>query len=494
MSEEEILTFVRRFNRRKQGLVPVIGMELLCIRTSDSDFEGEPLNFQQFLVERFFTEDRSGLQADLYEKRRKELIEADFYYCLTLLSKLPGFQDDYADLLSVDLNLAIDDSVLLFLQQNEFPLILTTIPSDIIERSLKEKQYQSIWYEPTWDPKDLIDFSHPIVFHLLGNADSNEWVKNEKGLVFFMSSLLSVDHTPTNVLNKDRLKIERMLVMGCELPDWVFRLLLVRLFVRIDNSMLIKDASNGYWMDDSDSAGENESEGRQRAISPSQSEFLQMINFRHLSELHKVMALLNASSGSLKRGQLDNGHGYEYDIFLSYAGQDIDMKKAVLRELLRLNPELKIWSAPERTQVGGDYNERILEGIMKSRYFMPVVSDDYLDKLLSANPEHGVGLKFETQEAVKELERRNDARSKMGEPPLLTYSLPVYDPGARYYDKKADHSVKITNSILEKLSETENSQMNPELFKGKHMYEFVPNNRECSFYSRDWSECKTELR
>ena len=489
MTEKEIQELVRDFNNRKDSIVPVIGEEVLCYvddaHLNDNYAPDGSVVLQEYLVDYMFSNvDASDLtEEDVVLKNRMK--DADWYYCLTLLEKrfVTNFENDFVDIMK-DPHVKLTYEVGRFLEQNNFSMILTTLTTDVIERSIESKHYKALWYDIDWNPKDPYLHNQPTVFHLMGNSGEYAFVKNENELVEYLYNLLSTEHGPVAIYSE--LIKKALMMLGCELPDWVFRLLLYRM-----DKKVFDGKKKGFWFTDimhNDSPHQDDkpiSDG----MTLSQLDFLNP-RFPHLSDLKEILPKLTSGSDIIDSNQR---HGYEYDIFLSYAGGDVDYKNAVTRELLRQCPQLKIWAAPERVKLGDNYWSRIQEGIRNSRYFMPLVSDEYIDKMLSPNQEHGEWLKKETNEAIAELKRRNEKLLVEDKPPLSIYSLPVFNPKAKFYNDKLHHMCSIDSGTIEKLADGNNPKLPPSLFLRLHMYEFNVKDENCTFRDNKWCRYKGEI-
>lgn len=489
MTEKEIQELARDFNNRREYIVPVIGEDLLCYvedaQQSEKYAPDGSISLQQYLVDHLFVEKDPSMLSESERALKERMKEADWYYCLTLLGKKDDrFETKYINILR-DPHVKLSYETGSFLEQNNFHLILTTLTTDIIERTVGDKQYNSIWYNLDWKANTSCSLEQPTVFHLMGNSNAFRFVKNENDLVEFLDKLLSIDHGPDGIFTQ--LTDKALMMLGCELPDWVFRLLLYRMDKNgFDGKKL------GFWLEGPNTISnpQNDDNVIIKEMSSSQMDFLDQIRFQHLSDLKRILPLL--TPGSDFNGNIRQ-HGYEYDIFLSYAGEDVGYKNAVARELKRQCPQLNIWAAPERTKQGGDYWIHIQEGIKKSRYFMPLISTGYLDKMLNPDPEYGKWLKEETNEAVAELERRNKNNKEKGKSPVMVYSLPVFDPRGKFYDTSVRHLCSITNTMIEKFANEEEHLLPPCMFLQKHMYDFQENDADCTFCTNEWGRYKEEI-
>lgn len=484
MTEKEIQELVRNFNDRKDFIVPVIGEDFLFYvddaHLNDRFAPEGSVPLQQYLVDNYLPD-----VTEQTKNIRDRMIEADWYYFLTLLDKtIKNFGTIYTNVLK-DAHVKLSKEIVLFLEQNNFPFILTTLTTDVIERTVGDRQYKAMWYHTNWAPNTLYPIEQPTVFHLMGDSKSFSFVKNENDLVLFLDNLLSTEHGPNGIFSQ--LTDKALMVLGCELPDWVFRLLLYHM-----DKIGFDGKKQGFWFTGPEimvgTPGQEKPLSREMTLS--QLDFLDQIRFQHLSDLKKILPLLLPGSDT---DDFNQRHGFKYDIFLSYAGGDVDFKNAVARKLQDQYPQLKIWAAPERTQQGGDYWENIQKGIQQSRYFMPLISFEYLAKMLSPDEEYGKWLKEETKEAVAELNRRNEKLSAEGQSPIGIYSLPVINAKGQYFDTNLHRPCPINNEVVEKFAEGDQPKLPPVLFLRKHMYEFLENSGQCTFLNNDWSRYKGEI-
>lgn len=149
-------------------------------------------------------------------------------------------------------DIKLRDCVKTFLEQGDFPVIVTTIGFDIIEKALNKALNNNIYYSEWYNPNGRNDFpfitekQKRVVYHIFGGRDCNTWVYNEQSLLRFIHALHSGDFEAKNLSNylcgTGQDVVKRPLILGSTLPDWLFRFLIYPLYK--DNL----PNSYGYWM------------------------------------------------------------------------------------------------------------------------------------------------------------------------------------------------------------------------------------------------------
>lgn len=67
-----------------------------------------------------------------------------------------------------------------------------------------------------------------------------------------------------------------------------------------------------------------------------------------------------------------------FDVFISYASQDLEYVKELVAHLEDLG--IHVWFDKSQVQWGDQFQAKIDEGILHSRFFLPVISKHYIDK------------------------------------------------------------------------------------------------------------------
>lgn len=207
-------------------IIPIIGDEVLYIVNES----GDKVSLQNYILQELNIEYKQQIQEYSFKnmivferlKGRKAFIRS----IKTIIDKQ---------------KIEIDPRVLCFLKYGEFPLIITTTCTDVLERALTG--YESIDYRcaNTDDIGEIAQdkrLAKKTIFHLFGRPDKSmvaSCVVTENDLLKYLHGLSDSGTAPQKlrqyIQNKrpnDEEGLERreILALGCNIPDWVFRFLL----------------------------------------------------------------------------------------------------------------------------------------------------------------------------------------------------------------------------------------------------------------------------
>lgn len=429
------------------------------------------------IIERAYN---SNIIIELTEEELKNIVNEGYYGISLLQSKLG--KDLYKEIFNLIMdednnvydNICVKKEVLSFLLVCNFPLIITTSCFPILEKEL-EGGYESYWNE--YETKNDKDLPSKCIYHIFGESKPNDsnWGYNEKHVLHFLKSSLG-SYSLANLTAAKENPRKTLMFLGNDSPDWLFRFILTPIY-----GGDVYDDGNGYYMS---------VDCRDEECSLNQ--FLSDIQFEKESELINVLKNVTAKIENTKPSNPTIKHGKKYDFFVAHAGEDTeDALKLV--ERLR-NNGLEVWFDRERLK-DGYYWEKIISALKDSAYFIPFVTEHYMDKnkkyetvkgilsKLSIN-EESIGM----EECVKleshldgvqiELLLVNKWRNK---DPQKTYSIPIYLKGSEVKGFPID-----TKSIRRW---SENSIYLPQsLFWGLHMYEFDVENPQRLVL--DWGKYK----
>lgn len=452
MHKEEI---AQDLYERKDYLVPFIGDDLFYVNVAD----GSKQTLQSYIVDAF-VKNNPGIMVTPEEI---DTMKTSGYYGLTLLNR--RFKDKYIlhykeYVKSVKDQIYLNDIVKQFLELGGFPLIITTTPFDFIEKELsKSENYTSIYYSIDNPPvNETIESKDHIVFHLFGQADKfkSKWVYNERELLMFLHSLHDSTTAPKGITSY--LADKSMLILGCNLPNWLFQFLWFPMNIQRDPLFPTgEDSTEGYFF------GKAEKESHL-------DDFLQEIGFTSIEEMEDVM------KSTIKLYRTTKPHATDrFDVFISYASENYNIARMIKNHLK--SKGLYVWIDKDdgngEVEKGGEYWKRIETGIHHSKYFMPIVTAEYLNKWLlnHTNPDTNEqpGLLIETNMAVEW--RKNEQNQFKDED---VYSLPVITDSV----KPEVLGILAKNGILPK-----------ELFLNMQCYNYSTQNN-CTFNSHPWEKYK----
>ena len=408
---------------KKRGtIVPIIGDDTIVYREKDS---GEEIPFQEFILREF---QRKYPYVEVNDADVVSIRERG-YYGLSLMSQYyeRRFLDDFMDFVNDNRScIKLKDEVLDFLVTFNFPIIITTVCFDIIEQQLKGKieDYKSIWYRLNKENRTL---PARCVYHIFGQAkDGSKWVSDEDLLLSFLLSHNHNDFGAKGLTDYLKENEKKLLALGCNLPNWLFRFLWQPTQAGRTGSM---KTTQGYWIN-------------KEKPEDSFENFLKKKNF---SADEQVKEILEDATKSLQEELLREAEERSaeinaeehFDVFISYASEDRQVATVIFEALRNIN--VKAWfddRGKGEITPGSPYWEKIQNGIQHSAHYMPIVTGKWMEKMTSTS-----SLKEETLMVKDWLAecRKSDSPVQL----KSNYSIPVIVDGSEY------NEVEITNGYIE---------------------------------------------
>lgn len=348
----------------------------------------------------------------------------------------------------------MNDTVKEYIKRTQPKLIITTSSFSLLEKELNLDGKSSFWYsidDNQTDNKLLLSPKRTVVYHLFGNAEAPmpDWVYNDSSLLKFIHCLHDKNSSPDGLTQY--LKKKFLLILGCKLPNWFFQFILYPL-----NQELIinrRSTRQGFWLRTS------------RDESLALKSFLDGINFLSIKDMEEIIRGVNERL-EVKLSSEENDNE-DYDIFISHAGEDSDLAINIAEYLLKKG--IRVWIDRRRgngeTEKAGDYLERIKHGIEHSRYFMPIVTSNYVYKCRQGD------FGIETDYAVEWFKNGDECKKQEG---IRVYSLPVVVDQASYNLGKSLNVLPV------------------ELFGTNHYYIFTGNDGDGkdTFLNHPWENFK----
>lgn len=209
----------------------------------------------------------------------------------------------------------LDPLVLDFLTVFHFPVIITTscftYIEEAINKQLSSSKYKPVIYNPKDNNSNKLDNS---IYHLFGNAEDrfSDWVYNEDVLLEFLHNLHSSDHSCKNLREYIIKSKSTMMILGCDLSDWLFRFLWYRMGYP-------EKERTGYWLNNN--------------LNIELSYFLKNISYSSINTVNEFLTKTTA----LKRKEIAEEIIYDkldqYDLFISYAGEDEKIAKKLYENI-----------------------------------------------------------------------------------------------------------------------------------------------------------------
>ena len=420
--EETRRSIIRDMVKKRGAIVPIIGDDPIVYRKKDS---GEEIPFLEFILREF---QKKYPHVEVSDTDVVSMRERG-YYGLSLMSQYyeRRFLDDFMDFVNDNRScIKLKDEVLDFLVTFNFPIIITTVCFDIIEQQLKGKieDYKSIWYRLN---KENSTLPARCVYHIFGQAkDGAKWVSDEDLLLSFLLSHNHNDYGAKGLTDYLKENEKKLLALGCNLPNWLFRFLWQPTQAGRTSSM---KTTQGYWIN-------------KEKPEDSFENFLKKKNFSADEQVKEILedATKLLQEDLLREAEERNAEidaEEHFDVFISYASEDRQVATVIFEALRNMN--VKAWfddRGKGEITPGSPYWEKIRNGIQHSAHYMPIITGKWMEKMTSTS-----SLKEETLMVKDWLAECRKGDSTVQLKP--NYSIPVIVDGSEYND------VEITNGYIE---------------------------------------------
>lgn len=264
--------------------------------------------------------------------------------------------------------LTLKPEVKKFLENGNFPLILTTCNFRYLESILPKYNYEDgvIAYQMAENanqdiPSNVIN--HPTIFHLLGFVQrSTKSVITETDFLRFLHCIQDTSRSPKQLKDYLTNKNEErfILSLGCDMPNWTFRFLLYSLKEQ-DGEL------KGNGMDDSFEGG-----AFMESLDEELEDFLSDIGYLSDDEIDSFLKTVNSFLVPKKKPS----------IFLSVNNEEYDLYGECIKR--KLEKYFDVWFFKEQGKPR--YWKSIKEGIDDCDYFMPLTTSITIEKMFRGSP------------------------------------------------------------------------------------------------------------
>lgn len=392
--EEKYLEELEYLASMTETMVPIIGLEMIMHRKQVNGKDVEE-TVQSYIVDEFLRRGKLDIQAndELVCKMKRE-----GYHGLTLLyqhftkkGNSQEVRDEFESLIEflvtkkdVRSDIYIHRSVKNFLEAVHPSLILTTIPFNFIEEELMAiNNYDSVYL--CVSKKDdngstelriketgqKLDQDGSFIVHLFGASRAIEsstrfpWVCTERKLLLYLHSLHNqhlADFKLATILES-----KRFVVMGCNLPEWLFQFLLYPL--KREN-----DANESLWLGNADNTSTKE---EQEKVMTSLNEHLSAYNCEVKS--YKILEDLTKYIQSSQSTIEEQDEPEVFDFFISHRKEDRRITEIVVGVLRKW--KFNVWVDYEhKSDISGAQWQNIISAIEKSKHLVPIITSNYIDR------------------------------------------------------------------------------------------------------------------
>lgn len=425
ISQEEIRRIIiNDMVKKRNTIVPVIGDDVIVYKNPDTLQE---MPFQEFILHKFMEKypDVEAPESDIVSMRERG------YYGMSLMSQYYEYRflDDYMDFVNENRSsIKLKDEVFDFLITFNFPIIITTFCFDILEQQLQGKidNYKSVWYKPNKENRAL---PSRCVYHIFGQATyGSKWVSDEDLLLTFLLSHNNKEFGAIELTAYLKENSKNLFALGCNLPNWLFRFFWQPTQAYDPNTK----TTQGYWINKEKPEDSFENFLRKKNFSTTKQVKDILVNATKLlqTELQKEAELQESRNSSTDH----------FDVFLSYASEDRQIATVIFEALRNMN--ITVWfdnRGKGEITPGSPYWEKIKNGIKHSAHFMPLITGNWMHKLINTS-----SLKEETY-----LVRDWHAECNKSDNPIQlqpNYSIPVIVKGSSY------NGVDINEGYIEQLA------------------------------------------
>ncbi len=352
--EYNLETLASEFLDTSDKIIPVVGDGVMYYRCDNE----EKIPLLQYVVERF---KKDNPQIIIPNENRSDLF---ILTCFSHGMKSAVFEGAYKRYIKEARNrqkIEIDPIVGDFITTFRFPVIITTCCFRYLEEAINNKltsnKYRSISYNLKTDNSIHLD---NVIYHLFGNAEEKftDWVYDEDILLDFLHGLHSNDFTCKNLCDYVNSTKSSMMVLGCGLPDWLFRFLWYSIGYPEKNY-------GGYWLNDN--------------LNIELQHFLKNISYSSINTVNEFLTLTTKLKQKENENEISEEIVKEYDFFISYAGEDELIAKKLYENLIVMG--YKVWydrRGDSEIKPGDKYVSKFADGIRSSRRAITIITENYI--------------------------------------------------------------------------------------------------------------------
>jgi len=344
-------------------IIPIIGDEVLYIENES----GDKVSLQNYILQKLNAQCEQQVQE--YSFKNMTVFERLLKSRKTFIRSIKKIIDSQ--------KIEIDSRVLRFLKNGEFPLIITTTYTDVLEQVLSG--YISVDYccekiqdigEIAYNDKNK-RLASKTIFHLFGRLEEGglaPCVVTEDDFLKYLHGLSDTNTSPQKLreyIQNKGLDRREILALGCNIPDWVFRFLLYSMVK--EDLFVNKDLSfKGGVIDSANDAN--------------LAAFLENIAYYYGNDILGFIEEIN----SMLQPQI------RHSIFVSVFSEDLKSPvhgKQICEIIDKLKIRYNVWYCGDRLKsyAGEAYWSEIRKGLKECEFFLPIITDKVLNLIPSVN-------------------------------------------------------------------------------------------------------------
>lgn len=304
-----------------------------------------------------------------------------------------------------------------FLSIRQFPFIITTSFSPIIEQTMEgiwENELRVMCFRNNTKENDDIktgaDLRKPTIYYMFGKVckDVQRYVLTDTDMLAFVSSWLS-DNRPKVLCNE--LKDKYLLMLGNNYSNWLFRFIWYSMRnPNLGRGMLAYDTLDEQLI--------NFLERTETFTKQNTTEVIEQI----LNRLDKKLA----ENERIKFNKPEENT----DVFISYSRSDSEIAEQLYEALTRQGK--RVWYDKNNLTDGGNFMEEIRKAIRTAKYFVPIFSQNVFKE------------KGESHVYRNEWDCAIEVAISMGR----TYIIPMAENGFDFYRSAIPEKMQQHNAIF----------------------------------------------
>lgn len=360
---EDFINSIRIAASESKTLIPVVCEDMF---EYEDPITNERQTLHSFLVEQVIKQCKYPIEISKIELN--DIVNEGYYGMRLLENKTlhrligdkPFYKLLYTSVMKnqqVATNIHLKKEVKAFLEECNFPLIVTTNCFSIIEKDLGYT-YQSKYVSLNEKNEDILP--PKCVYHIFGEASFSHpnWGFSDMQVLEYLRSAMG-DRPWSNLTSS--IIGKSLFILGNDSPDWLFRFILTPIF-----GSSVYDKHDGYYV----SSGYRE-EDHHLVF------FLSDITFTNNSKIGEVLRRITEAIRN--EGKTENRVKIEDSrnhVFIAHASEDNKLVKKLQQHLethgLKVYADFKIED--------GNYWAEIVEEMKNSVYFLPFITYNYLNK------------------------------------------------------------------------------------------------------------------
>lgn len=399
-------------------IVPVIGDDIFYIK----DEKGCEVKIHDYVVRRLIL--RNGIGGtdykNVYEKARKG------FKGMTYLKKV--LKDVSLNLKNEILKLYKEENIIQraylpndvydFLTKREYPLIITTSYSNILEEKLGSKFQSSYYMKERKSGQDIGKINEndeynrlaePMVYHILGSISSGyDCALTENDFLQYLHHLHDTNSRPERLLEYINNR-RYILALGCNIPDWTLRFLLYSFVTDIGKKDEV--TFNGGVIDT------KEDENLEEFLLNIDYYYEDVNQKRFITEINRLLP------GKERK-----------KIFVSVLSDDLEeptIGNSIKNDIVNvLKIKYAVWFCDDNLKglSGEPYWTEIRKGLKECDYFMPIITRDLLDEFegvdsVEPQPEKERGIIVEWKYALQSWREEHHFRDDFVKPIAMNQNL-----------------------------------------------------------------------